>query len=205
MGIKKWARPPPGHDDFFRPLKQILKPKDFERVEFAYLVSKYGHARQVRDDGTRYFDHPKAAAWIYIDELGGKDPRAIVDLLLHDISEDAYLISSFRIKRNFGIASALDVEAVTKLPKGKETTKEYLERVIGRGAYAILAKLCDRLHNLRSLGSCTKEKRKKQIAETREYHLPMLVPALREKGRIWAKYANYLEEKILEAIAIQEK
>lgn len=207
MPPKKWMKPPPGHDLFFAPLQLSLSKHDYERVEFAYLVSKYGHSGQLRDDGSRYFDHPKAVAWIYIKELGGRDPRVIIGTLLHDISEDAYLISSYRIKHNFGQGVALDVRALTKLQKGKETTEEYLARIIDQGPYAILAKLLDRLHNLRQLSSCTKAKREKQIAETREFHLPLLVPALKAHGNVkqWAAYAARLEELILESIEAYEK
>ena len=191
---------PPGYDLFFAPLKVAIEPGDYERVRFAYIISKYGHRGQVRDGGERYFDHPKAAAWIYVFELGGRDPRVIIDLLLHDISEDAYLLSPYRIKVNFGADIAFDVQSLTKLPKGTETTTEYLRRVIAQGPYAILSKLCDRLHNLRTVSSCSKEKQAAQIHETLQYHLPLLVPALRACGEPWSAYADTLEREILIAI-----
>lgn len=196
---------PPGYELFFAPLQIVLEPNDYERVHFAYCASKYGHAEQVRDDGSRYFDHPKGAAWIYIAELGGRDPRVIVDALLHDLSEDSYLLSPYRIGLNFGVEIALDVQALTKLTKGMETTKEYLRRrVIGRGPWAILAKLCDRLHNLRTLHGCPEGKRHAQIEETRTYHLPLLIPALRVCGGQWAAHADTMERLVLDAIAQYE-
>lgn len=190
----------PVYELFFAPLEYDLDPNEMERIHFAYMASKYGHANQVRDGGERYFDHPKAAAWIYISELGGRDPRIIIDLLLHDISEDQYLLSAFRLRLNFGNDVARDVRALTKLPKKKETTVEYLGRVIAQGPWTILAKLCDRLHNLRTLGTCTREKIQKTVAETREYHLPLLINALHEHGAPWSEYATILEKKITEAI-----
>ena len=193
-------RRPPGYELFFALLQVALNPNDYERIQFAYFASKYGHAGQIRDGGSRYFDHPKAAAWIYISELGGRDPRVIIDNLLHDLSEDTYLLSPYRISLNFGVDIALDVRALTKLPKGKETTAEYLGRIIAQGPWAILAKLCDRLHNLRTLKECTEEKRTEQIAETLEYHLPLLLPALHKHGGPWTEYAGALEQKIHEAI-----
>ncbi len=195
---------PPGYELFFAPLQVVLNPTDYERVQFAYIASKYGHARQVRDSGIRYFDHPKAAAWIYISELGGRDPRVIIDLLLHDLSEDQYLLSPYRISLNFGAEIALDVRALTKLPKGKETTEECLSRIIMRGPWSILAKLCDRLHNLRTLFACAEEKQKEQVKETLSYHLPLLVPALRKCGEPWTVYADTLDSKIREAVALYQ-
>ncbi len=146
----------------------------------------------MRDDGTRYFDHPKAAAWIYIRELGGRDPRVIIDLL-HDMSEDQYLLSPWRLALNFGPDIALDIRALTKLPKGKETTEDYLRRVIAQGRCAILAKLIDRLHNLRDAHDV--EKHTRQVTETKSCHLPMLIKALKSHGVSWV----YIEDEINKA------
>lgn len=201
MSVQTKQQRPPGYELFFAPLQVTLGPSDYERVQFAYFASKYGHAGQIREDKSRYFDHPKAAAWIYIFELGGRDPDIIIDILLHDLQEDAYLLSPYRISLNFGAEIALDVRALTKLPKGKETTEEYLGRIIGRGLRAIVAKLCDRLHNLRTLHDRSEESRIHQIEETRQYHIPLLLPALREHGEMLTMYANALERKITEAIA----
>jgi (p)ppGpp synthase/HD superfamily hydrolase len=201
MPNSKPIKNPPGFELFFAPLAVELGPTALESIQFAYIASKYGHALQVRDDGSRYFDHPKAVAWIYINELGGRDPRVICDALLHDVLEDTYLLSTFRINLNFGKEVALDVRAITKLPKGKELIEAYLRRIIERGPWVILVKLCDRLHNLRSLSACTKEKRLRQIAETKSLLLPMLIPALRSYGGEWRKLANTMREKMEEAIA----
>lgn len=180
-GLNSHQRPPV-YELFFAPLAVSLDPNDYERVQFAYFASKYGHAKQLREGGGRYFDHPKAAAWIYIKELKGRDPRVIIDLLLHDISEDTYLLSPHRISLNFGENIALDVHALTRLPKGKESVEDYVKRIISRGPWAILTKLCDRLHNLRTLDACPVKKRQKKISETHQYYIPFLIPALGENG-----------------------
>ena len=196
--MEKVTSRPPSYELFFAPLEVTLNPTEFERVRTAYIFSKHGHDGQTRDDGTRYFDHPKAAAWIYIDEFGGRDPEQIIDILLHDLSEDTYLLSPYRISLNFGEDRALDIRALTKLPKGKESTEEYLERICARGPLAIFAKLCDRLHNLRNLDACIVQKRVAQIQETERYHLPLLIPRLH--GTDWHGQAELMERKIKEAI-----
>ncbi len=193
-------RPPP-YELFFAPLQVVLTPNDFERVRFAYIASKYGHSGQVRDDGTRYFDHPKATAWIYIDEFGGRDPELIINMLAHDLQEDTYLLSPYRFAINFGVERALDLRALTKLPKGKETVEQYLKRVTARGFRTIIAKLVDRLHNLRTLHTCTPDKQVRMIEETKSYHIPMLLEALRECGEPWAVMADRMEEKFEEVLA----
>lgn len=193
----------PGYELFFAPLEVEFDPTELERVQFAYTVSKHAHASQVRDDGSRYFDHPKATSWIYIDELGGRDPELIIILLLHDISEDSYLLTPYRISLNFGKERALDLRAMTKLPgeKKKESTKVYLGRVVARGPRTILAKLCDRLHNVRTLNSVSEARRADTLEETKEFHIPILINALREFGEKWKEMADLMEQKLNDAIS----
>jgi len=190
----------PGFELFIAPLAVVLGPNDLERVQFAYFMSKFGHAKQTRESGERFFDHPKMVAWIYIKELGGRDPRVVIDALMHDILEDSYIITLYRISRNLGEEIALDIRALTKLLKKKEKIEEYLRRIIERGPWTILTKLCDRLHNSRTLGARSLEKIKEQIAETREHILPLLIPALKSYGGEWALYAEKLEGEINKAI-----
>lgn len=164
-------------------------------------MSKHGHADQVRDNGRRYFDHPKSATWIYINEYGGRSRRIIIGLLLHDILEDSFLLTPFNIKRLFGEKITCDMRAVTKLPKGKESTEAYLTRVIAAGPHAIADKLFDRLDNVRDLSGVTTEKRAVQIAETKKYHLRLLVPALASHGGEWIAMAAWLKAEIHTAIS----
>ncbi|HEX7651434.1 MAG TPA: HD domain-containing protein [Candidatus Paceibacterota bacterium] len=193
------ARPPP-YEIFFNPLA-ATGPSERELIGFAYVCSKYGHGKQKRDDGRRYFDHPKGAAWIYIHELGGRDARIICVTLLHDVPEDTYLLSPYRLALNFGEDIALDTLALKKLPKDKETVEQYLGRIIDRGPRAILAKLLDCLDNLRDLAGCTPEKRAKTIEEKQKYHLRILVPALRKCGANYAPLATEIEKLLKSAIA----
>lgn len=195
-------RPPP-QELFFLPLQIRLKPDELEQVRFAYICSKHGHGHKgkLREDGTRQFDHPKSATWILIDQLELFDADALTQTLLHDMPEDSFLLSHFRIGLNFGIQNACGVGALTKLPKGKETTKQYLYRIVEQGWRTIIAKLADRLHNLRTLAGRPLAKRIEQIEETEAYHLPILIPALRSHGGDCERYADLLEQMIRQAIA----
>ena len=196
---------PPRRLQFFAPLEVALTPDERERVLFAYTASKYGHAAQVRDDGSRYFDHPKGAAWIYISELGGLDDRVIIDILLHDLCGDTHILSLYRVRVNFGKDIALDVQALSKLKGVQEPTADYLARIVGRGSHAIIAKLLDRLHNVRTGQLRPSEKREELIRETREYHLPTFIPALRQYGGKWTEYAGRIEAMFSEALAALEQ
>ena len=194
--------PLPGYELYLAPLEIELNPAEFERVSCAYIFSKYGHAMDFRKDGvTRYFEHPKGAASIYINELGGRNPEIIILTLLHDLKEDTYLLSLHRIKINFGKRIAYGIRALTKLPKGKETIEQYLARIVLDGAETIVAKLLDRLSNARDVLSLTPEAILKLVEETERYHLPILVPALKACGTEWIALADALEQKLKEAIA----
>jgi len=197
--ISKCPSRPPGRELFFAPLEISLKPSDLLRVKFAYALSKAGHAKQKRKDGSRYFDHPKAVAWIYIHEFGGLDPDVIIFLLLHDLPEDSFLLSFYWISFIFGEKTTLRVFAVTK---GKETFKESMLRVVKEDPETISGKGFDRLHNLRTLDVCDLEMQHEQIEETEGTLMPILLPALRSFGREWIECANELEVKMKEAIKV---
>lgn len=167
-------------------------------IDFAYDIAKESHRPQSRDGGERYFEHVRAVALILMDECTLKDSDLIISALLHDSIEDAATfanatrayskwkeIAFFRISRVFGERVAKIVIALTK-PKidGEEIkTKEeslsmYYKNLEESGAEAVLVKMCDRLHNLRSLSSTTPEKQGRIKKETREVYLPLFERAL---------------------------
>jgi guanosine-3',5'-bis(diphosphate) 3'-pyrophosphohydrolase len=160
---------------FFNKIKPFVSAVDLEMIQAGYVFSKYGHVKQFRDDGTRYFDHPRAVAYIIFDEWGIFDAQSILAALLHDMGEDSWLLSEYRIALNFGKDTAWDVRLLTKDEASKPV---YYFRLVRSGSWrAILVKLADRIHNMRSLGNCTREKQLKQVAETRK-EFPVLVAAL---------------------------
>jgi GTP pyrophosphokinase len=185
---------------FFAKIRIIFDPTTSKLIEAAWFMSEYGHANQKRDNGRPYSDHPQRAAWIYLHELGGRDPIVIIDLLLHDIKEDQHILSWFIVKKVFGEDVALDLHAMTKLKTVKETVEEYGARMLERGPRVITAKLCDRLHNLRDLACTVDEKRERHIRETEEYYLPVFIPELRKYGGLWEEHADQLEKLISQAI-----
>ncbi len=197
---------PPGREVFFAEICAKSNPRDRERVTFAYEAAKAGHAKQFRRDKvTRYFDHPKRAAWIYVNELNGFDMEIVINILLHDIGEDSHLLSYYRVRINFGKARMFDHFALTKLAKGKETVAEYLARIIDAGPRAIVGKLCDRLDNLRDIHSCTQEEIRKIIDETEVYHIPILIPALSSCNAEYKVMAELLNSKFVCALAIAKE
>ncbi len=154
---------------FIEYLKPRLTPAGLENIETAYIFAKHGHRNQKREDGTRYFEHPRAVAWILAKELMITDWRIIVEALLHDLKEDTFLLSWRRIQINFGAIVVLDLKLLTKEPK-----HVYHHRLIElAGIRALMVKLADRTNNMRSLGACKLAKQMKQVKETREVYIPL--------------------------------
>lgn len=184
-----------GRSVFLARLRPVLTPREFENVEIAYALSKYGHRGQKRDDGVRYFEHPKAVALMLIDELGIIDWRDITEALLHDILEDSFLLNEKLIERLFGRVVVRDLDLLTKKPKNG-----YLIRLRLYGsARTIRVKLSDRLHNLRTLHRCSKRKQRKQILETRAKYIPLadlLITKLSSRNRWQGEYLRREIERI---------
>lgn len=184
----------PKRKKFFTSLRPYMSEDEVDEVQAAYEFSKYGHKKQKRDGGSRYFDHPRAVATILFEELKIYHLKMIVAALLHDLLEDSFLLTEKRIRINFGRKTSLWVKYLTK-EKGMKF-KTYYDRLRIASWEVIVIKLCDRLHNLRTLDNCSKAKQKRQIAETRKYYIPLadqLIDMLPKKKK---HIGEYLKEKI---------
>ena len=192
---------------FFKRLVLKITPADMKELESAYEFAKYGHRTQVRDSGERYFEHPRAVALILIDELRITDVGMLIAAFLHDILEDAYLLTPDRMRNSFvrhGERVASLVSGVTKPKKNdprfkteKQRNKFYKEQVKQASLEVKLLKLVDRLHNTRTLGGCSLEKQKRKIEETRRDYFPLINDVAAEHPEI----AKYLLTQLEEAIA----
>lgn len=150
-------------------LNALHAPSTVRRIMMAYGDSKENHRHQRRKGGDRYFEHPRAVALILIDELNCIDPDLICAALLHDTIEDTRL-SAEEIEQVFGGCVCEIVVRLSKVPKDG-----YHERLMKFGTWKeIIIKLCDRLHNLRSMGNgTTAQWRRKQYLETRAIYFPL--------------------------------
>jgi GTP diphosphokinase / guanosine-3',5'-bis(diphosphate) 3'-diphosphatase len=159
-----------GRQQFEEIIGKYFIPSQARLIMLAYRLSKYGHRGQERDDGGRYFDHPRAASLILLHQ-GVSDHEIIIATLLHDLMEDSFILTWEDLELVFGSRVCEIVKLVTKesfLPK-----TEYFPRLLQGPAEAWVVKLADRLHNLTTLGTCTPEKQVKQIKETRDKYIPL--------------------------------
>jgi len=170
--------------------------RELKHVATAYVFSKYGHRGQQRDNGERYFEHPRAVALIILDEMEIRnDWQLIVIALLHDIVEDSWLLDEDRLEKNFGRAVALGIKYLTKDPTEKKEL--YLARLRSYATWRVLlVKLCDRVHNLRTLDGCSEEKQRKQILETEKEYIPLINLLGNTIPKDYKQHIYYLKDNI---------
>ncbi|MFO7710353.1 MAG: bifunctional (p)ppGpp synthetase/guanosine-3',5'-bis(diphosphate) 3'-pyrophosphohydrolase [Candidatus Woesearchaeota archaeon] len=151
---------------------------DVALITKAFNFAKKAHEGQVRDSGEPYFEHPLGVALILTQLKVGS--ATISAALLHDVVEEThYKLSD--IKREFGDEVAGIVEGLTNLDKRKyETREEYKAENIRKILLAttkdiriMLIKLCDRLHNMRTLETFSPEKQKRIAQETLDIYAPI--------------------------------
>ena len=143
----------------------------------AYEFAAEAHSAQRRKSGEPYIMHPIAVAAIVAEELElGENP--VISAFLHDVVEDTdYTIED--IRERFGDDVAFLVDTVTKRKKDSyqhskqvDNYRQILESV-HYDIRALLIKLADRLHNMRTLESMRPDKQMKIAGETDYFYAPL--------------------------------
>jgi len=136
------------------------KKYDIEKIKRAYLYAAKLHEGQFRASGEKYIFHPIAVAEIAVSL--GLDTDSICAALLHDTVEDCgSKVSLEEIESEFGSDVSMLVDGLTKLVHIPFEDKEekHIENLrkmflaMSRDIRVIFIKLCDRLHNMRTLGA----------------------------------------------------
>ena len=151
---------------------------DLEKLSAAFRFADAGHSGQKRKDGSPYITHPLAVAEIVADL--GLDMDSVLAALLHDTVEDTE-VEHDDISKLFGATVADLVEGVTKLTRMQYTSKEdeQMENLrkmfmaMAKDVRVILIKLCDRLHNMRTMMFQPERKQKEKSLETMEIYAPI--------------------------------
>ena len=169
-----------GMTDLLEYLKGNDRSYDLEKIIKAYNYADDLHAGQMRLSGEPYISHPVAVARI-VAELG-LDTDSICAALLHDTVEDCADKTNLDIlSKMFGPDVALLVDGLTKIIQVQVADKEeaHIENIrkmllaMTKDIRVIFIKLCDRLHNMRTL-SAKKEDRQRAIAlETMYIYAPL--------------------------------
>lgn len=172
---------------FFQCLPGEFTYTDRNKIEQAYHFAKFEHIKQFRDEGERYFNHPRRVA-LYVLKykrlLVYGSPEVtlnhMVAALLHDVVEDCYPPQGM-IRNLFGeevegwvfdLSKKIPVYDKTSgyiVRKRKIDTRQYLKKIAGKGDIAVaIIKMADRLDNLRTMGQAWKKRRQlKYLEETK--------------------------------------
>jgi guanosine-3',5'-bis(diphosphate) 3'-pyrophosphohydrolase len=151
---------------------------DAELVRRAYAYAAEAHAGQKRVSGEPYITHPAAVAML-IAELG-MEAATVAATLQHDVPEDtARTVEDIRLE--FGDEIGRLVEGVTKLGRlqGQSRDAHQAENIrkmflaMADDLRVVIIKLCDRLHNMRTLAPLAPEKQQRIARQTIEIYAPL--------------------------------
>ncbi|PZF70906.1 RelA/SpoT family protein [Taibaiella soli] len=163
-----------------RVLKARLKKGDKILLRHAFEIAVDAHKDMRRKSGEPYILHPLAVAKIVVEEIGLGVTSAIC-ALLHDVVEDTELTLE-DISREFGTSYAKIIDGLTKISnvvdlKANTTVQaENFRKILltlAEDPRVILIKLADRLHNMRTLDSMSREKQLKISSETTYIYSPL--------------------------------
>ena len=161
----------------FDVMAKRVGPEDLQRIKDAYALAELAHRGQKRNTGEPYIIHPIAVANIAAEELE-LDANTVIAAFLHDVAEDTeYTVED--IRERFGDDVAFLVDVVTKRKKHNyEHTKQVdnYRQILESVHYdirALLVKLSDRLHNMRTLDSMRPDKQMKIAGETDFFYAPL--------------------------------
>ena len=169
-----------GNDKLMTLLEASGKSYDMDLIRKAYEYAAALHEGQFRVSGEPYISHPLAVAEIVAGL--GLDTASICAALLHDTVEDCPDQTNLKeIESRFGKEIAMLVDGLTKLVQLNIEDKEeaHMENIrkmllaMSKDVRVIFIKLCDRLHNMRTLEVKPDPKRRKTALETMNVYAPL--------------------------------
>ena len=170
------------NDAFQRLLDSYSASRHRQKVDIitkAFNFAKQAHKGVRRLSGEPYIMHPIAVAQIACEEVG-LGSTSICAALLHDVVEDTNYTTE-DLANIFGPKIAQIVDGLTKISGGifgeqasaqAENFKKLL-LTMSEDIRVILIKICDRLHNMRTLESQPANKQYKIAGETLYIYAPL--------------------------------
>ena len=164
--------------------RQLLKVSKWSRekgdvtiIRKAFDLALEAHKPMRRKSGEPYIYHPIAVAKIAAEEIG-LGTTSIVCALLHDVVEDTD-ITIEEIEAQFGTKVANIIDGLTKISGVFDTSSPQAENfrkmllTMANDVRVILIKLCDRLHNMRTLEHMSDKGQLKIASETTFIYAPL--------------------------------
>jgi GTP diphosphokinase / guanosine-3',5'-bis(diphosphate) 3'-diphosphatase len=169
--------------DFSKLLNSLKKHQELDQITIdliynAYCFGKKAHEGQKRKSGEPYFIHCVEVATILAD--WGMDQNIVISGLLHDTIEDTE-VTKETIELRYGSDVLFLVESVTKLSdikfnsRTQKKAENFMKMFISfaNDIRAIIIKLADRLHNLRTITFLSKIKQRRLALESKEIFSPL--------------------------------
>ncbi|MEX2655430.1 MAG: bifunctional (p)ppGpp synthetase/guanosine-3',5'-bis(diphosphate) 3'-pyrophosphohydrolase [Acidimicrobiia bacterium] len=147
-------------------------------LERAYEVAVRAHAGQIRKSGEPYITHPVAVTAILAGY--GLDEATLAAGFLHDTVEDTD-IGLEDIVAEFGQEVGFLIDGVTKLDRleydspqqAQAATIRKMVVAMAQDVRVLVIKLCDRLHNIRTVSALRGEKQERVARETLDIYAPL--------------------------------
>lgn len=192
----------------FQDLISLVKEYNEEEVENlikAYEFACDAHNEQFRESGEPYIIHPINVC-INLAKFHA-DGVSLVAGMLHDVVEDTkYTIED--IEKEFGSEVAKLVLGVTKinnihfssLDQARDANIRRIITSLNEDVRIIIIKLCDRLHNMRTLEFKSQKKQQRSALETLSIYVPLayFIGAFRLKCELEDICLSYLKPEIYE-------
>jgi GTP pyrophosphokinase len=166
------------YQDLEARIREYRPKDDLAPLDKAFRFARQWHEGQVRDSGEPYMVHPLGVAHILADMR--MDLVAMQTGLLHDVVEDTS-VTVDQVRKEFGEEVARCVDGVTKLSKldfysaedrQAESFRKMLLAMV-EDIRVMMVKLADRMHNMRTLGFLSPERRERIARETIEIYAPI--------------------------------
>ncbi len=162
-----------------RACKRTLEKGDKQKIRKAFDMALEAHKDMRRKSGEPYIYHPLAVAQICAEEIG-LGTTSIVCALLHDVVEDTDITLDV-VRLNFGEKVATIIDGLTKIAGVFDQNTNSLQAenfrkmllTLSEDVRVILIKLADRLHNMRTLDSMSRNKQLKIASETLYLYAPL--------------------------------
>ncbi|MFQ5568797.1 MAG: RelA/SpoT family protein [Rhodothermales bacterium] len=151
---------------------------DEDMIRRAFRLSYWAHRNDHRASGELYITHPLEVAMIIARDIGFDDV-SVGAALLHDVVEDTEFSLEF-IREQFGETMEMLIDGLTKIggvfssrELGQAENVRKLMLSMAQDIRVILVKFADRLHNMQTLGSLSRQKQLKIASETRDLFAPL--------------------------------
>lgn len=166
--------------NLYESARAYFSKKELDLLQTAYNVAFEAHKDQFRKEGSAYITHPVAVASILI-ELN-LDIETVCAGLMHDVLEDSFIKKSY-LEKLFGKDIVAIVDGVSNLNKldfnsVEDRNANNLQKMalaMSKDIRVIIVKLCDRLHNMRTIEFLPREKQIKKSIETLDLYGPIAI------------------------------